>query len=54
MFAKKLRMLGKTVHLHVIDDLPHGFLNFALVNKEARNASDICIAFIDAVFHQQD
>ncbi|XP_064613572.1 hormone-sensitive lipase-like [Liolophura sinensis] len=54
MFAKKLRGLGKTVHLHVIDDLPHGFLNFALVNKEAKNASDICIAFIDAVFHPQD
>ena len=33
MFAKKLDSLNKDVTLDVIDDLPHGFLNFVLVSK---------------------
>lgn len=49
MFAKKLRDLNKKVDLHLIDDLPHGFLNFYLVSKEARLASDVCISKIMTV-----
>ena len=43
MFAKRLRSLGKKVHLDVVDDLPHGFLNFVLVSREAKQASDLCV-----------
>lgn len=46
MFAKRLRRLGKNVDLHVIEDLPHGFLNFSLVSKDAKQASDVCISKI--------
>ncbi|XP_052059671.1 hormone-sensitive lipase-like [Mytilus californianus] len=48
-FAKKLRDLNKKVDLHLIDDLPHGFLNFSMVSKEARLASDICVSKIMSV-----
>ncbi|XP_041373869.1 hormone-sensitive lipase-like [Gigantopelta aegis] len=51
MFAKKLHRLGKSVDLHLIDNLPHGFLNFALVSKEAKQASDVCVAKIRKVLN---
>ncbi|XP_067674831.1 hormone-sensitive lipase-like [Haliotis asinina] len=44
MFTKRLRKLGNSVDLHLVDDLPHGFLNFALVCKEAKQASEVCIS----------
>lgn len=31
MFAKKLKKLGVAVSLDILDDLPHGFLNFSQV-----------------------
>ncbi|GFN86128.1 hormone-sensitive lipase [Plakobranchus ocellatus] len=42
MFARRLRDLGIPVDLHLVDDLPHGFLNFALLSVEARQAADLC------------
>ncbi|KAK6964166.1 hormone-sensitive lipase [Biomphalaria glabrata] len=41
-FARRLRKLDVPVELHLIDDLPHGFLNFALFSYEAKKASDYC------------
>ncbi|KAG7199201.1 hypothetical protein KM043_018074 [Ampulex compressa] len=43
MFAKKLRSLGKTVTLDIVPGLPHGFLNFSLISKEASQASALCV-----------
>ena len=31
MFAKKLKKLGNSVNLDVLEGLPHGFLNFSMV-----------------------
>ncbi len=42
-FAKRLRGLGVEVHVDVVDNLPHGYLNFVLVSKEAKQASDLCV-----------
>lgn len=33
MFAKKLKKLGNCVKLDILDGLPHGFLNFSMVNN---------------------
>ncbi|KAH9492858.1 hypothetical protein Btru_023880 [Bulinus truncatus] len=41
-FARRLRKLDVPVELHLIDDLPHGFLNFALFSYEAKKASEYC------------
>lgn len=43
MFAKKLKKLGNTVGIEVLEGLPHGFLNFSLMAKEANEGSKICI-----------
>lgn len=37
-FARKLQKLGVTIHMDVISDLPHGFMNFALVNRDCMQA----------------
>ncbi|BFZ14026.1 hypothetical protein BsWGS_17065 [Bradybaena similaris] len=42
MFARRLRDLQVPVSLHLVDDLPHGFLNFALLSAEAKQAADLC------------
>lgn len=33
MFAKKLKKLGNSVGIEVLEGLPHGFLNFSLVRN---------------------
>ncbi|XP_046382868.1 hormone-sensitive lipase isoform X2 [Ischnura elegans] len=43
MFAKKLKGIGNDVQLDILEGLPHGFLNFSLVSKEAHEGSLICI-----------
>ncbi|XP_037293343.1 hormone-sensitive lipase isoform X2 [Manduca sexta] len=43
MFAKKLKKLGNTVSIEVLEGLPHGFLNFSLMAKEANEGSKLCI-----------
>jgi len=42
-FARRLRSLGKHVELYILEDLPHGFLNFHLVSQEAREGNDLCV-----------
>lgn len=42
-FAKKLRKLGNSVSMDILDGLPHGFLNFALLSKEANEGSKVCM-----------
>ncbi|XP_032236077.2 hormone-sensitive lipase [Nematostella vectensis] len=43
-FARRLRSLGKPVELYILDDLPHGFLNFNLLAQEAKEGCDLCAA----------
>ncbi|KAJ3659164.1 hypothetical protein Zmor_010868 [Zophobas morio] len=47
MFCKKLKELNKDVHLDILSDLPHGFLNFSLVSKEAFEGCKLCIQRIN-------
>lgn len=42
MFAKKLKRLGNDVNIDILSGLPHGFLNFSLVSKEAYEGSKLC------------
>ena len=49
MFARRLQSLGKEVHLELISDLPHGFLNFVLVSREAMAASKRCVSNIQSM-----
>ncbi|XP_013139830.1 PREDICTED: hormone-sensitive lipase [Papilio polytes] len=43
MFAKKLKDLGNEVGIDVLEGLPHGFLNFSLMAKEANEGSKLCV-----------
>ncbi|XP_059062892.1 hormone-sensitive lipase [Achroia grisella] len=43
MFAKKLKRLGNIVGIDVLEGLPHGFLNFSLMAKEANEGSKLCM-----------
>ncbi|KAL0878940.1 hypothetical protein ABMA27_003933 [Loxostege sticticalis] len=43
MFAKKLKRLGNVVGIDVLEGLPHGFLNFSLMAKEANEGSNLCV-----------
>nr|XP_032517936.1 hormone-sensitive lipase isoform X1 [Danaus plexippus plexippus] len=43
MFAKKLKGLGNEVGIDVLEGLPHGFLNFSLMAKEANEGSKLCV-----------
>ena len=42
-FARRLRSLRKDVELYILEDLPHGFLNFHLVSQEAREGNELCV-----------
>ncbi|XP_064472102.1 hormone-sensitive lipase-like [Ornithodoros turicata] len=46
MFAKKLRSLGCTVSLKVLDFLPHGFLNLFPRGNEAQEGIECCVDMI--------
>lgn len=52
-FAHRLRSLNKWVHLQVVDNLPHGFLSFAIGSKEAQQGSELCMQCIAEVLHVQ-
>uniref|UniRef100_A0A8D1MT16 Hormone-sensitive lipase n=1 Tax=Sus scrofa TaxID=9823 RepID=A0A8D1MT16_PIG len=43
MFARRLRSLGQPVTLHVVEDLPHGFLSLAALCRETRQAAALCV-----------
>ncbi len=54
MFAKRLRGVDQPVTLCVVDDLPHGFLSLSQLSKETREAANVCVERIRAVFTQTD
>lgn len=54
MFARRLRTLKQPVHLDILPDLPHGFLNFALISPEAKKASELCVARMLEVLELED
>uniref|UniRef100_A0A2M4AL67 Putative hormone-sensitive lipase hsl n=1 Tax=Anopheles triannulatus TaxID=58253 RepID=A0A2M4AL67_9DIPT len=43
MFAKRLKSLNRPVSLDILPGLPHGFLNFATISKEAHEGSKMCV-----------
>ncbi|XP_066257180.1 hormone-sensitive lipase isoform X3 [Euwallacea similis] len=43
MFAKRLKSLGNHVTLDILEGLPHGFLNFSLISKDAHEGSKVCV-----------
>lgn len=43
MFARRLRGLNQPVTLHVVEDLPHGFLSLASLCRETRQAAALCV-----------
>ncbi|XP_065213138.1 hormone-sensitive lipase isoform X2 [Planococcus citri] len=51
ILAKKLDRLHKKVHLDVLKDLAHGFLNVSLSSKEAFNGSVLCAQRIKELLH---
>uniref|UniRef100_A0A1A7XH92 Hormone-sensitive lipase n=1 Tax=Iconisemion striatum TaxID=60296 RepID=A0A1A7XH92_9TELE len=54
MFAKRLRGADQPVTLCVVDDLPHGFLSLSQLSKETKEAANVCVERIRAVFAQKD
>ncbi|XP_062421421.1 hormone-sensitive lipase isoform X2 [Pungitius pungitius] len=54
MFAKRLRSVDQPVTLCVVDDLPHGFLSLSQVCRETKEAADVCVERIRAVFTRED
>lgn len=50
MFARKLRQLDVPVTLDVLPGLPHGFLNFSPLSKEAHSGSMLCVQRIQQLF----
>ncbi|KAK5613289.1 hypothetical protein CRENBAI_024330 [Crenichthys baileyi] len=54
MFAKRLRSIEQPVTLCIVDDLPHGFLSLSQLSKETREAANVCVERIRAVFNQKD
>ncbi|KAL3980493.1 chemokine-like receptor 1 [Sarotherodon galilaeus] len=52
MFAKRLRNVDQPVTLCVVDDLPHGFLSLSQLSRETREAANVCVERIRAVFTQ--
>lgn len=54
MFAKRLRKIDQSVTLCVVDDLPHGFLSLSQLSRETREAANVCVERIRAVFTQKD
>ncbi|XP_055606263.1 hormone-sensitive lipase [Uranotaenia lowii] len=53
MFAKRLKNLNNPVTLDILPGLPHGFLNFASISKEAHEGSKLCVRRIAEMFELQ-
>ncbi|EFA02512.1 hormone-sensitive lipase [Tribolium castaneum] len=51
MFSKRLKQLNKNVHLDILSGLPHGFLNFSLISKEAYEGSKLCVKRINELLN---
>lgn len=50
MFSKRLQTLNKDIEMDILKGLPHGFLNFSLVSKEAYEGSMQCVKRIKELF----
>lgn len=48
-FTRRLLKLNRRAELFIVDDLPHGFLNFHFASSEARDASDLLVACIKRI-----
>lgn len=48
--AKRIRSSGGQASLDLVDDLPHGFLNFIHMSKEANLASALCVSRMKEIF----
>ncbi|XP_077985551.1 hormone-sensitive lipase-like [Glandiceps talaboti] len=46
MFARLLKKVGVPVKVKIVEDLPHGFLNFSVVSKGAKAAMEDCIKIV--------
>lgn len=53
-FAKRLDSLGVDIHLDAVDDVPHGFLNFALVSDECMQATEFCRDKLKLALHMNE
>ncbi|XP_075047005.1 hormone-sensitive lipase isoform X2 [Mixophyes fleayi] len=53
MFAKRLRALSRPVTLHVVEDLPHGFLSLSQLSQETRNATAVCVQRIRQILREE-
>ncbi|VBB27319.1 unnamed protein product [Acanthocheilonema viteae] len=50
-FAKKMRDAGgRVMAVDILDNLPHGFLNFTLVSPECREGAKICLERVKEAF----
>ena len=48
-FIRRMKKLQKDSEIFIVEDLPHGFLNFNFASSEAREASDLIVACIKRV-----
>jgi len=48
-FIRRMKKLKKDSEIFIVDDLPHGFLNFNFASSEAREANDLITACIKCV-----
>ncbi|XP_063291970.1 hormone-sensitive lipase isoform X2 [Pelobates fuscus] len=53
MFAKRLRELSRPVTLHVVEDLPHGFLSLSQLSRETRAATEVCVQCIRQILREE-
>lgn len=53
MLSKRLRSAGSEVHLEILDNLPHAFLNFLPFSKEAHEGSKRCVQMIGQALNIQ-
>lgn len=50
-FARRVRDCGgKVMAVDLLDNLPHGFLNFTLISPECREGAKICLNHIREAF----
>ncbi|KAA3676217.1 hormone-sensitive lipase [Paragonimus westermani] len=51
--AKRASRLDVPVDLHVLDDLPHAFLNFAPLGPEFQRANQMCMEIVKGLFEHE-
>ena len=53
VMARRLHKLNKSVSVHPMTDLCHGFLNFFTVSHRARQASEKCVEIMKSVIDKE-